>query len=385
MIEKRRRWLIVPTVISAGALAFACSSSSGDDSDSCASGSCSETDSGSGSGDATTNPKTDGSTSSDGSTTSDGAVVVGGPPIMLGQHLKTPYAMAVDSTYVYVGEDILGGRVLRAPIGGGALETVASGFSYVNSIVSDGTEIYVGEGSTGNIYKIPIATGSPDGGVPEKFLGPSAGASSLALSTTHLYWGSGDYGHAIFSYELGTDAAGPLTIFGGNMDMGISIDSTDMFWGEQYTGAVSTRSLVADAAPQFDLVPPQGTEGVQNQLTEVRPLGDTIYWGASYASGSGIFSLPSTVQLPAVGAHMLAPDPNTPWHLNVDSKYIYWISLAAVCPGLQYIPLAGGTTQILVPAPDETIFSFTQDANYIYYTHGTDISDATLVRITKPN
>jgi hypothetical protein len=329
---------------------------------------------------------TDGGTApSDASTPSDGAVVVGGPPIVLGQHLKTPYSLTVDATYVYIAEDVSpGARVLRAPIAGGTMETLATGFAYASAIAVDATNVYVGEGSTGYIYEFPLA-GSPDGGVPPHFLAGSQDVGSMAINATHLYWGTGDYGHAIFSYEFGTDAAAPPTVFGGAYDQGISIDSTDMFWGQQYLGSVSTRSLAPDAAPQVDLVKAQSVEGVDNQMTEVRPLAGTIYWGQETAAGSGIYSLPSTPQLPPVSPKLLVTDPNVPWHLNVDEKYVYWLSLAAVCPGIQYVPLAGGTTKILVPAPDDTIFSFTQDANYIYYTHGTDSGDATLVRITKPS
>ena len=58
-----------------------------------------------------------------------------------GENFK-PTSIALDASFIYIAEAKLGGRILRLPLSGGSVETLASGYSNPVSLVLDGELLY---------------------------------------------------------------------------------------------------------------------------------------------------------------------------------------------------------------------------------------------------
>lgn len=99
--------------------------------------------------------------------------------------------IAVNSTHIYWVSYVLAtglGALRRVPLGGGAIETIASNQYYTQGIAVDATHVYwsgkngSNAASTG-IMKVPLA-----GGTITTLTTGQGSASRLALDATHVYW-----------------------------------------------------------------------------------------------------------------------------------------------------------------------------------------------------
>ena len=106
-----------------------------------------------------------------------------------GQNFK-PSSIAVDESFIYIAEAKLEGRILRIPVDGGTVDTLASGFSNPVSLVLDGDLLYWVE----LIDPGSIFTTASSGGALSN-LASVSGAHNIVLDATSLYYDTGPLGN----------------------------------------------------------------------------------------------------------------------------------------------------------------------------------------------
>jgi len=177
----------------------------------------------------------------------------GGAPVTLASGQQSPGTIAVDGTFAYwnAGTQLLkaplagggpvtpfgtGGEVhyrdgylytvdltnvVRIPVGGGAVETVAATSSAANQLELDATHVYWIDGQY-QIMRAPLAGGTP---TP---LGTVTGASELAITSSRIFV-TRFWEHDVWTLPL---AGGAPTVFAMNELNPTSIvaDETSVYW-----------------------------------------------------------------------------------------------------------------------------------------------------------
>ena len=106
-----------------------------------------------------------------------------------GENFK-PTSIALDASFIYIAEAKLGGRILRLPLSGGSVETLASGYSNPVSLVLDGELLYWVELiDPGSIFTMATTGGAISN------LAIISGAHNIALDATSLYYDTGPLGN----------------------------------------------------------------------------------------------------------------------------------------------------------------------------------------------
>jgi hypothetical protein len=147
------------------------------------------------------------------------APLAGGSPMTLasGGDVRAPTAVAVDETSVYWanysnsgsisdgGSISNSGSIVKVPIAGGAISTLASGLNYPIGIAVDGFNVYfITEGSApggvvtqaGTVMRVPITGGAPTT-LWSAPVDPDAGAAlipaGIAVDANNVYWTAQHY------------------------------------------------------------------------------------------------------------------------------------------------------------------------------------------------
>jgi hypothetical protein len=115
------------------------------------------------------------------------APLAGGPVVTLASNLVVAYAITVDLTNVYFTTVGTAGAIMKVSITGGPLVTLVPNVniapSYANLAV-DSTSVYYITG--GGIFSVPIGGGSPTTVVP-----PSTGAETVTVGSAFIYYNAG--------------------------------------------------------------------------------------------------------------------------------------------------------------------------------------------------
>jgi hypothetical protein len=207
-----------------------------------------------------------------------------------------------------------GGAVMRAPISGGGPSAVVDIGTAAPSIAVDTTNVYwlnnVVNGSTGNVYQMPLAGGA------KIALAPAYGASQIAVDATNVYWNDWTQISQNAIGNVTTKKATSVTV--ATSSHGIAVFGGFIFWtGESlqtqtyvFRSAMNNGSGPTDPTP---LTPPESGP------TFVTSDGVTVF----FATGNGIFrvstnggSVTKIVDLSTEGGQVGG--------LAMDDQNLYW-------------------------------------------------------------
>ena len=189
--------------------------------------------------DSSTTDASDASTPSDTGTDahpgSDGGVVT------LATSTK-PWGMALDANNVYwTAYDPAAptaGVVLKVPLAGGAVTTLASGRNGPQPIVVDATNVYWGDAYGGFVMEVPIGGGTPTTLASVGGLSPYG----MVVDATNVYWTGGAL---VKEVPIAGGAVTTIgTTLGNGNATGIAIQGTNLYWQETGSTVTSTGTIM---------------------------------------------------------------------------------------------------------------------------------------------
>ena len=168
--------------------------------------------------------------------------LAGGTPTTLASGQTFPQEIALDAASVYsTGAD---GVVVKVPVGGGTTTTLASGQSFPGGIAVDATGVYWVNGgaldldggtlfapNTGTVMKAPVG-----GGAAITLASGQNVPGDIALGATNVYWtnvgtqsgGTFVYDGSVMRQPLAGGAATTLATRG--VPTGIAVDGASVYW-----------------------------------------------------------------------------------------------------------------------------------------------------------
>lgn len=136
--------------------------------------------------------------------------------------------IAVDRTSVYWTNSyhlapIAPGTVTRVPLGGGAIETLASvPGADLGGVAVDATNVYwTADLGGGRIMKAPL------GGGPVVTLAATSNPGNLAVDRANVYWTASTPGAVM---KLSIDGGTPTTLYSGGDPKNLVVDDTSVYW-----------------------------------------------------------------------------------------------------------------------------------------------------------
>jgi hypothetical protein len=281
------------------------------------------------------------------------------------------HAMAIavdpaDPTYLFVGArgasngSIL--RVAKAPTGGGAAGTLATGiFATYGMVVAGGTVFWTqgdgvpaGSRGIGQVQKTPggtaqlaAVTGEPDW---------------IAADATSLFWDAYDQNGL---WSAAQSAPGKSQEILTSDIHGFAVDDTRVFVSIADSSGTGTISTAAK-----DGTGP-GTITAESFPGDISLDGDYVYWATvPHAPNGAIRRAPKT----GGSVTEIAGAQNRPCCVDVAGPFVYWITLATDTrpAAIMRAPIAGGAPLTLATVSDEA-FSTHHDASYVYWVDDGDV------------
>lgn len=105
----------------------------------------------------------------------------GGAPVLLAEGQNNPSRIVSDEEFVYFANDNTSGEVKRVPMGGGAIETLASGQFLVRDLATDNDRVYF---TTNN----QIMAVRKDGGSPSALATGELDPTGIAVDEENIFW-----------------------------------------------------------------------------------------------------------------------------------------------------------------------------------------------------
>jgi hypothetical protein len=147
--------------------------------------------------------------------------------------------IALDATYVYWTEiangDGTAGTVMRAPIGGGSLVTMASNQKVPQGVAVNATDVYWGDASNGGQELLSLPLSDPGGSPSVVKQAGNFNPFGLAVDSSGLYWT--DQSSSTVEKLVG-GAVSTIGNGAGGLISGIAIDSANVYWTDQASGGV---------------------------------------------------------------------------------------------------------------------------------------------------
>ena len=244
------------------------------------------------------------------------------------------------------------GAILKAPLGGGAITTLAS-FTPFNfgSILVDDTSVYWSNTPDSSVASVQITKADKNGGGTPVVLATSLGVNGMAIDSTSIYWGAEGAGGSTL-VKVDKMGGSPVTLATEQSQVfGPAVDSTYAYYARGGSASINGVSQGPDGAiVSVPLV--GGTQRTLVSMHGVTPFsiavqGNYVYYTTEpYPPGP---SRAGTLMRVPVGygtPTKLASESDVIDAVVVDSANVYWGGFAI---GLKSMPLAGGTPT--EPAP----------------------------------
>lgn len=210
----------------------------------------------------------------------------GGATTRLTEGLYITGPLAVDATSLYLAQFGPDPALVRLPLGGGSLATMAplatsSGSLDVGSLAVDATNAYWSQPSTGSVMSVPLA-----GGAPLTLATAQANPGPVTLDSANLYWANGgqwafptmppgsDEGSIV---KLPLAGGAPITLASGISPCGLATDGTSVYFTDFSKGAVNGQVLkvpVAGGIPSTIATP-----GKAPLVCPIAVDATSVYWG----------------------------------------------------------------------------------------------------------
>jgi hypothetical protein len=310
---------------------------------------------------------TDGTSGSAGSggtsTTAKGSVmkvpIAGGTVITIARDQATPKGLALGSSTIYWANSD-DGSVMSASLDGSAITTVAMGQGVPVGVAVDDDAVYWAiEG--GSLAKRSLSGGDP------VVLADVPLRNGLASDATHLY--VVDHGNLSRVPKIGGPAESLVRGLGleGNPlndAWGVAVNGAYVYWTAVNAGGSSSTGFVGRA-------PIAGGPGVLLATAEPTPLGiaadsDGVYWTTYHDGNAGRGTV---TMLAAAGASPLrrATNQEVPLALTADATHIYFATFEGG-GAIRKLPKAGGEPTLLASGQAYP-WAIAVDATHVYWTN----------------
>jgi hypothetical protein len=273
--------------------------------------------------------------------------------------------IAVYGPYVYFSSTRLDG-VMRIPVNGGERRTIWTKRSYVRSIATDASGVYVAgvsspldAGTSGLIERV-----SPDG-QPQFTLDMNEDASNIVLDENHAYWLSGNS-----AIKRWSKSGGPTSAVGGTADLlgyFLAARSGSVFF-EKIAGSQIVQRDGAGIAPDRELA------ADEVEVSSLAVNAAYVFW--PLGSPNKI----RRVAVNGVNPIDLVANAGTPTYMVADDSYVYWLSWGQSALRAARADTPGVATDLATDLPNPR--KLAHDAGCLYVTYGG--GRGKIVRVAKP-
>ncbi len=254
----------------------------------------------------------------------------GGTPATIASGQIAAREIAVDSTNVYwTGYGTGTWAVMKVPLSGGPPTMVASALSPTGLAV-DATTIYwsdwgVGSETDGEIMKVPIA-----GGEITTLASGVRAPEGIAVDATNVYWPSGDFYSPIMKVAISGGAAAPVTP-SQDVPLSVAVFESNIFWTSKGT-TLDYHQLDKGYVMKAPLV---GGTPIELATGQLRPRSIVTDGSYAYWTNQGDRDMESWDSVPNSGSVMraaadgselssVAAGQNGPHSIAIDETHIYW-------------------------------------------------------------
>lgn len=256
--------------------------------------------------------------------------------------------IAVDATHVYFADGECPpygpckGNVLRVPVGGGFVSTLATLPLDVNcqGMAVDAENVYltnIGSGdSTGTVLSVPIA-----GGVVHTLASAQAAPWAIAIDSTSVYWTNAapDAGAVV---KIAIDGGSPHTLASNNISpQAIAVDTSSVYW-TQWALYAPVLKVPVDGGAISTLA------NNQCDPAGIAVRGSNVYWAQNcgiHPGGAGYPIL--SVSIDGGSSTPLTKDQIFAFAVAVDATHVYWSLYEGAFGAIVVAPLSGGAAQTL--------------------------------------
>jgi hypothetical protein len=279
-------------------------------------------------------------------------------------------SIALDGVSVYWANGGSGayGSVVKAPLGGGAPETLVSSLTMPLSLVQGGGLLYWYESQpTEGIVHQPINGGA----VGTVIAGPSIAAANLVIDSADVYW---TYNAVVDGtvQKMALSGGEPSTLVTGLRSPSfLALGASDLYWTDQnglhmVSKAGGKPGTLAGACAD----PPNCTCAEAPLVLDSANVYclDLLHGVLKVALSGG-----TVTTLASVGNEMSYPGGILPEEIAIDEEAVYWVSN----DGLMSVPKAGGATTTLSTQGGTAI---AVNSTSVYWATGT--SDGKIVMLS---